>query len=676
MPYNARCRKWELNVLPLVRVTSWLIQDPSTRLIAQIVAIVGLARVLGRGARWVGQPAVVAEIIAGIVLGPSVLGWVAPVASATLFPPESLDVLRSASELGLVLFVFLVGLELDLGMLRGRLHASFAIGLASLAVPFALGAALAFHPGVIGARGGRTLDMALFLGATMGITAFPVLARMLADHHLLRTRLGALAIACAAIDDLLAWCLLAFLVALVRAGSLAGALATSGLAMAFVATMWLVVRPVLGRLANRARTPLTASPDAVALAVIGALGSAWITQRIGIHLVFGAFAFGAILPKRDGFARAIAEKLEDVVTVVLLPLFFATSGLRTHVDLLASASHLTTCAVIVAVACAGKLGGTALTARATGLPWREAGALAVLMNTRGLMELVVLNVGFELGVFPPMMFSMLVVMVLVTTLAATPLLARIYPPQDVIRDLLAAEPRGTARRANMDRVLACIQRPETGPHLIELAGALAHAGSEIVALHLAPEEDPAIPARDATDGDEALGPALARAHELGLSVRPLAFASHDPAEDIVRVADVRGAELVLVGHAGRAGDLRFEGVVRDVLRQADTEVLVFVDRGFAAPPSRLLVATAGEVPDQAALAIAERLRRATGAPIVALDAGRADDAVADADLVVIGLGQDRGSHRSRVEQLLRDCSASVLVVRGPRGDLARAVVER
>ena len=686
-------------------VTSWLIHDPVTLFIAQIVAIVGLARLLGRGARWIGQPAVVAEIVAGIVLGPSVLGWVAPAASAALFPPESLDVLRSASELGVALFVFLIGLELDPGMLRGRLQASIAIGVASLAVPFALGAALAFHPGVIGGPDGHTLDMALFLGATMGITAFPVLARLLADHHLLRTRLGALAIACAAISDLLAWCLLAFLVALVRAGSLAGALATTGLAIGFIAAMWLGVRPLLDRLATRTRAPLAVSRDAVAVAVVGALASAWITQRIGIHFVFGAFAFGAILPKRDGFARALAEKLEDVVIVVLLPLFFATSGLRTHADLLASASHLTTCAAIVGVACVGKLGGTGLTARATGLRWRDAGALAVLMNTRGLMELVALNVGFELGVFSPTIFSMLVVMVLVTTVAATPLLVRLYPPREAIRDLLAAEPRVPARRANMERVLACIPHPDSGPPLIALAGALGREGSEIVALHLVAGDVPVVASREAVDGEAALGPALARARELGLAVRPLAFASRDPAEDIVRVADVRGAELVLVGLAAPpAGDARLEGVVQDVLRRADAEVLVFVDRGFAVPPARVLVPVAGGAHDRAALAIARRVQRATGAPMVVLDAAPAeafaaaelagaerepiaagalgDAAVARAvagDLVVVGLGPDRGTRGARgeraVEQLLRDAAVSVLVVRGPRGDLARAVVE-
>jgi Kef-type K+ transport system membrane component KefB len=613
---------------------SWLVDDPLTRFIAQIVVIVAAARLLGRIARRFGQPAVVAEIIAGIVLGPSVLGWLAPSVSSALFPAESLDLVRAASQLGLVMFVFLVGLELDVKLLRGRVRASLAIALATIAVPFGLGAALACGLGTV-AGPGSSLELALFLGVAMSVTAFPVLARMLAEHHLLRTRIGTLAITCAAINDLVAWCLLAFAVSLARAGALADALATTALACAFVVLVLFGVRPLVARLVARVRVPLAVTPDAVALVVVGMLGSAWLTERIGIHFVFGAFVFGAVVPRRDGFARAIAEKLEDIAVVVLLPLFFAISGLRTRIDLVASTDHVLACAAIIAVACVSKIGGTSLAARATGLRWRDAGALGVLMNTRGLMELIVINMGFELGVFSQAMFAMLVVMVLVTTIATSPVLRRIYPAQEAMRDLLATDDARPRPRASY-RMLTCIASPPAGPSLVGMANALSGEGAEVIALHLASGDD----------AGDVLDPALARAGELGLSARPLAFVSDNPAGDIVRVADLRDADLVLLGALG--------DVAHGVLQHAETTVAVFVDRGLTGAPARVLVPGT----DRAALALAERIRRTTGVTIVESAADAEIARSSTSDLVVLGVGRE-------ADMPLRDCAASLLVVRGP-----------
>ena len=600
---------------------SWLIHDPLTRFVAQIAVIVAASRLLGLLARRVGQPLVVAEIIAGILLGPSLLGQVAPGAYTALFPAGSLDLVRHASELGLVLFVFLVGLELDPTMLRGRLRASLAVSLASLAVPFLLGALLALG---LDARDEPT-GFALLLGAAMSITAFPVLARLLGEHRLLRTRLGTLALACAAIDDALAWCVLAFIVAYVRAGGLGSALATTGLAIALVAVLLFVVGPLLRRVLARGNRPLAVTHDTVAFVLVGMLASAWVSERIGVHLVFGAFVFGVVVPRGDGFARALAEKLEDLVVVVLLPLFFAVSGLRTHVDLVASADHVLACAAIGGVACAGKFGGSALAARAAGLSWREASALGVLMNTRGLMELIFINIGYELGVFSPTMFSMLVVMVVVTTVATSPLLRRIYPASEAARDLVAVEPR--ARPRPIYRVLACVPGELAGPGLVTMAHALAGEDAELIALHLA---------HDAPAGD-VLEPALARARELGLSARPLAFTSGDPADDIVRVAEVRDAGLVLLAHGsldpGKPG-----AVLAQVLARARATVAVHVDRGAAGAPARVLVPFHGPADDQAALALAHRIRRTTGVEVTVfdttLDAGAADLVVAGADVAL------------------------------------------
>jgi Kef-type K+ transport system membrane component KefB len=590
--------------------------------IVQLVVVVAVVRLLGKLARKVGQPAVVAEILGGILLGPSVLGAVAPSVSASLFPAGSLDPLRAASELGAVLFAFLVGLELDPAMLKGRARITLTVSVAGIALPLALGAAAAFpiHDAVAG--GAPSTELVLFLGAAMAVTAFPVLTRILAEHRLLRTRIGALAVASAALQDAITWCLLAFVIAFTRSGGLARAAATTGLAAALVATLLLVVRPVLERLVDRMNAPLMLTHDIVALALLGALGSAWLSDRIGVHLLFGAFLFGAIVPKRDGFAHALVDKLESVITVLLIPLFFVVSGLRTHIELVGSTTTAVACIAIIVVACAGKIGGTLLAGRICGLSWRDASALGVMLNTRGLMELIVINVGFELGVFSSAIFSMMVVMVIATSLIAVPVLSRVYPERDAIRDLLASGPPAPLP-ARSDRILACISDPRIGPAMIGIAAALAGKHTEVVALHLTRDDD---------DDSDGLAPALARADELALTTRPLAFASTNPADDILRVADVRTPELVVLEH----GD-----VARDVLRHAECQIAVFVDRGLPARPARVVA----PLDDGVASRLAERIARSTGAELVTLSEhveARHDD------LWVV-------SHE-------RDCSASLLIV--------------
>ncbi|HEY6033569.1 MAG TPA: cation:proton antiporter [Kofleriaceae bacterium] len=672
---------------------SWLIDDPLGRFIAQLVIVVALARVLGRVARMLGQPAVVAEIIGGILLGPSILGALAPAVSDALFPPGSLEPLATISQLGVLLFVFLVGLEVETAMLRGRARATVAIAITGIVVPFVLGAAVAVPVYELVASRSPRLDLALFVGAAMSVTAFPVLARILGDHRLLRTRLGALAIACAAVEDVIAWCLLAFVIAFVRSDGLAQAALTTALAVGFVAAMLLVVRPLLARLFARTGA---LSNDLVAVAVLGALGSAWVSDRIGIHLVFGAFMFGALVPKRDGLAHALADKLEAIVVVVFLPLFFVVSGLRTHVGLVGSAHHALACLLIVGTACAGKIGGTLIAGRATGLQWREAGALGILMNTRGLMELIVLNVGFELGVLDSAMFSLMIVMVLVTTMITSPVLSRVYPARDAIRELVAESEAQVPVRGSEERILACISSSSIGPAMISIAGALGGEHAEITALHLT-RDDELLDIGPEAEPHDVLAPALARAGELALQARALSFASHDPANDIVRVADLRAPDVVLLGlHEPVLGSDAFGGVVHDVLRHAEAQVAVFVDRGLAAAPPRLLVAFRGGEDDRAALRLAGRIQRSRDASLVALVAAdrrteastllehvgaRAeletiDEAASgaallaragDCDLIVAGISREP-------DPLIRGCAASLLFVRGRASELARAKV--
>jgi Kef-type K+ transport system membrane component KefB len=355
------------------------------------------------------------------VLGPSLLGQLWPQAADFVLPATVAPYLGVIAQLGVILYMFLVGLELNHEMLRGRAHATVAISHASIVVPFLLGATLALllFPQLAGSDHSFT-SFALFMGVAMSITAFPVLARILTDRGMQRTPLGILALGCAASDDVTAWCLLAFVVGVAQA-QLGGAFLVLALTAGYIGFMLLLVRPLLTRLLAYCESePL---PQGVIAVIYGALLlSALATEAIGIHALFGAFLLGAIIPHDSAVARALTRQLQDLVTVLLLPAFFAFTGMRTQLGLVAGAEQWLLCGLIIVVATAGKLGGTLAAARLTGLGWREGTALGLLMNTRGLMELIVLNIGLDLKVISPALFAMMVLMALVTTLATTPLL--------------------------------------------------------------------------------------------------------------------------------------------------------------------------------------------------------------------------------------------------------------
>lgn len=405
-----------------------MLLDPLARFMAQVVVIVVVSRVIAIGTRRLGQPLVIAEMVGGILLGPSLLGRILPECSAALFAPDSLGALQIASQFGLVFFMFLVGIDLDAGHLRKGNWASIAISQSGIFTPFVLGSALALwmYPSYGSAFTSR-IAFVLFMGAAMSVTAFPVLARILIERRLSTTRIGAIAITCAAIDDVTAWCILAVIVGVARHHDAAGAMRTMALAAAYIVVMVSVVRPVMARIARHIVDSDAMWRRWMPAVVVAMLLSAWTTEMIGIHALFGGFLFGAILPRERGFAHAVAQRLEDLVVVVLLPMFFALSGLHTNIDLLAGGRDWAVCGVVVLVACAGKFGGCSVAARVNGFSWREAGMLGVLMNTRGLMELIVLNIGLEIGVLSPVVFSMMVLMALVTTFLTAPLLRWFTP---------------------------------------------------------------------------------------------------------------------------------------------------------------------------------------------------------------------------------------------------------
>jgi Kef-type K+ transport system membrane component KefB len=400
--------------------------DALVHVLVALTAVLLTGRLLNLVFVGLGQPPVIAEVVGGILLGPSLLGWLWPEAAAFVLPPSAAPFLGVIAQLGVILYMFLVGLELNPGVLRERAHALVAISHTSIILPFLLGATLSLllYPRLSSSDVSFT-SFALFVGVAMSITAFPVLARILTDRRMQRTRLGIMALGCAATDDLTAWCLLAFVVGQVQART-GGAFLVLGSTAAFIAIMLLVVRPVAARLlAGLGEAQLT--PGVVALVFAAVLLSSLATEWIGIHAIFGAFLLGAIIPHESAVARAFPRKLEELVTVLLLPAFFAFTGMRTRIGLVSGLEHWLICGLIIVVATVGKVGGTLLAARFTGLGWRESAGLGILMNTRGLMELIVLNIGLDLNIISPTLFAMMVLMALVTTTATTPVLQWLIP---------------------------------------------------------------------------------------------------------------------------------------------------------------------------------------------------------------------------------------------------------
>jgi Kef-type K+ transport system membrane component KefB len=412
-----------------------------------MVIIIG-ARVMGWCFRKIHQPQVMGEMVAGILLGPSFLGWLAPGAMETLFPAASLNQLNMFSQIGLVIFMFLVGLELDPQLLRGRSHAAVVISHVSIIAPFFLGTTLALYlyPKLSDASVGFT-GFALFMGAAMSVTAFPVLARILTECGLTRTRIGALTIACAAVDDVTAWCMLALVVAMVRATGLNKSLLFMVLGTALYAgIMMFVVRRLLRKLEEHYVRTRQISHNTLAIVFLLLLASTWTTEWLGIHALFGAFMLGVVMPKRPNFVAALTEKLEGITVVFLLPLFFAYTGLRTQIGLIRGGELWLDCLIIILIAVAGKLGGSAIAARASGSNWRDASVLGILMNTRGLMELVILNIGLDLGVISPLLFGMMVIMALTTTFMTTPIVEWLYPVELIITEQSLSPDRQTEER--------------------------------------------------------------------------------------------------------------------------------------------------------------------------------------------------------------------------------------
>jgi Kef-type K+ transport system membrane component KefB/nucleotide-binding universal stress UspA family protein len=603
-------------------------------LLVQIALVLGLSRLLGwLCSRW-HQPQVIGEMAAGIMLGPSLLGLISAYAqhrgwlsfdfSHRLFPPESISYLGILSQIGVIFFLFLVGLDLDPKLLRSRGHAAVVISHVSIVAPFILGAALTLYlyPRLFNDSPQMSFTaVALFMGAAMSITAFPVLARILTERNLTKTKVGAVAITCAAVDDVTAWCMLAFVVAVARAKGLHAAFVTAVLSAAYVLVMFFVVRPFVGRLRLMFERQGRLSQTVFAAVVLLILASAWTTEKIGIHALFGAFLMGAIMPKDHRFVHGLSEKLEDVTVVFLLPIFFAYTGLKTQIGLLNSPELWGMTLLVILVACAGKFGGSALAARACGLGWRDGAAIGILMNTRGLMELVILNVGRDLGVITPAVFAMMVLMALVTTFMTTPLLQLVMPKR-LYQAALAAGARVKTRGFS---VLIPVAHPKSGGPLLQLAATLVDPGAEraIFALHLRRPADreayhPLLADERKPETEEVLRPLLAHAERHRIPVEAISFTAADVAEGVAEVATERQASLVLIGfHHSVFSRTMLGGTVHRILESVETDVAVFVDRGYLGA-RKILVPYRGGEHDRLALQIAARAARGAEAQVEVL----------------------------------------------------------
>lgn len=530
---------------------------PLAILLLQIITIIVAARFFGFLCKKIGQPAVIGEIAAGIILGPSLVGMYFPAFSAFLFPAASLANLQFLSQIGLILFMFVIGMELDLKVLKNQANEAVVISHASIIIPFSLGVGLAYF--IYDSFSGESvkfLSFSLFIGIAMSVTAFPVLARIVQERGMSKTRIGTVVITCAAADDITAWCILAAVIAIVKAGSFGSSFYTILLAAGYVLLMLKIVQPFLKRLGDIYSSKEGLSKPVVGIFFIMLLMSAYATEVIGIHALFGAFMAGVIMPDNMRFRNLFIEKVEDVAQVLLLPLFFVFTGLRTQIGLLNEPYLWQICALIILVAVVGKFIGSALAARFVGENWRDSLTIGALMNTRGLMELVVLNIGYDLGVLTPEVFAMMVIMALVTTVMTGPaldLINRFLPEKT---PTLVPGSIGTADKFD---ILISFANPQTGKAMLRLASSLVRkspASANVTALHVTPSTELNQFNMEEYERDS-FQPIETEAQRLALSVNTLFKPTQDIDLEITETANDGQFDLLLIG----MGNSVFEGTL-------------------------------------------------------------------------------------------------------------------
>ncbi|OJV44916.1 MAG: cation/H(+) antiporter [Bacteroidales bacterium 36-12] len=464
------------------------IGEPVAMLLMQIIAILFVSRIVGWFFIKIGQPTVIGEILAGIILGPSLLGYFYPEAFNFLFAPESLDNLYILSQIGLVLFMFVIGMELNLSLLRNKMGTTYVISNVSIIFPYLLGVLLAYYIYDEFAASQTTfLPFALFIGISMSITAFPVLARIVQEKGMTKTHIGQMSIISAAFNDVTAWCILAAVIAISKTGSIVSSLYTIGLSILYILFMLYVVRPFLKKIGKIYSNTEVINKGIIAFLFLFLTLSSFTTQLIGIHALFGAFLAGVVMPEIPEFRKIVIDKIEDVALTLLLPLFFVYTGLRTEIGLLNTPYLWMVTSVFILVAIVGKFIGAGFSAKIMGENWRDSLSVGILMNTRGLMEIVVLNIGYEMGILSKPVFAMLVIMALVTTFMTTPLLSlvqKVFPTKDLEAEYRKQQAQG------IFKVLIAVGNPENGKTLLNVAKHVLDGIKNtlsVTALHITPD---------------------------------------------------------------------------------------------------------------------------------------------------------------------------------------------
>jgi Kef-type K+ transport system membrane component KefB len=532
------------------------LHHPLAILLAQITTIIIVARFFGWIFRKIGQPSVIGEIIAGIALGPSLIGMYLPEFSLALFPIESLGNLQFLSQMGLILFMFVIGMELDLKVLKNKAKEAIVISHASIIFPFALGIGLSYfvyHQ--FAPEGVKFLSFSLFMGIAMSITAFPVLARIVQERGIHKTRLGSIVITCAAADDITAWCLLAMVIAIVKAGTFLSSLYIIGLAVLYVLVMIFMVKPFLKRIGELYASREDLGKPVVAIFFVTLIISSYLTEIIGIHALFGAFMTGAIMPDSAKFRTVFIEKVEDVSVILLLPLFFVFTGLRTQIGLINDPYLWQVTGFIILVAVVGKFFGSALAARFVGQSWKDSLTIGALMNTRGLMELIVLNIGLDLKVLTPAVFTMMVIMALVTTFMTGPaldLINWIFKTKEVVIPEQETQ-------SNRFKILISFGNNEKGKSLLRLANSLVKnqkEATQITAMHLTLSDEMHSFNMEEYEQESFL-PIIAESTALQQPIKTIFKATVDIETDISDIANHGEYDLLLVG----LGKSIFEGTI-------------------------------------------------------------------------------------------------------------------
>ena len=522
------------------------LHHPLALLLAQIVTIILVAKLFGWICVKLKQPSVIGEMIAGIVLGPSLVGLYFPDFSAFMFPKESLPNLQFLSQIGLILFMYIVGMELDLSVLRKKAHDAVVISHASIIFPFALGVGLSYFiykefapPGI------QFSSFALFIAIAMSITAFPVLARIVQERNLHKTKIGTIVITCAAADDITAWCILAAVIAVVKAGSFSGSVFVILMAIFYVFLMIKLVRPFLTRIAESQKGKGFINKALVAVFFLILIISSYATEVIGIHALFGAFMAGAIMPENVKFRNLFIEKIEDVALVLLLPLFFVFTGLRTQIGLLNEGYLWLITGLIILTAVIGKFIGSALTAKFLKISWKDSLTIGALMNTRGLTELIVLNIGYDLGVLGPQLFAMLVIMALFTTFMTGPSLDLINYLFKGKKSMLEEDQDDNDEKY---KVLLSFETPDSGRTLMKFADNLTNkmnGNKSITAMNIAPIDE--LHAYDIENYEKELFEnVIETSNELKLEVTTLFKASTDIENDLINITNKGNYDLLLV----------------------------------------------------------------------------------------------------------------------------------